>query len=143
MRLSAKAEYACLAVLELALHSGETSPLRAADIADANGIPQRFLVQILLQLKGAGLVNSTRGSAGGYHLAVPPEQISLWDVIHLIDGPDAQPVVTHHNGRTSSWEALQRVWDEASKAQMQLLRGVRFDRLMREASHAGADMYYI
>ena len=73
MFLSAKAEYASLAMLELAVQYGDPRPVRLADLADKHGIPQRFLVQILLQLKGAGLVSSVRGAAGGYQLARPPE----------------------------------------------------------------------
>ena len=79
MRISAKAEYACVAMLELAANYGEPQPVRIKAIADAQGIPQRFLVQILLQLKTAGLVASVRGASGGYQLARPPETISLAD----------------------------------------------------------------
>src|SRR5262249_40732103 len=86
MRVSAKAEYACIAMLELAANQAEHRPVRVKNIADAHDIPQRFLVQILLQLKGAGLVESTRGASGGYQLAKPPEKISLGSVIHAIDG---------------------------------------------------------
>src|SRR5215831_2935849 len=85
MKVSAKAEYACVAMLELASSRSETQPVRVKAIADAHGIPLRFLVQILLQLKGADLVASTRGAAGGYHLTRTPEAISLADVINVID----------------------------------------------------------
>src|SRR3954452_13586856 len=74
MRVSAKAEYACIAMLELASSYGETQPVRVKTIADQHGIPQRFLVQILLQLKGAGYVTSIRGASGGYQLVRPPEE---------------------------------------------------------------------
>ena len=81
MTISAKVEYACVAILELAARYDSDEPVRIRDIADAHGIPSRFLVQILLQLKGAGLVQSTRGATGGYALAKPPEAISLADVM--------------------------------------------------------------
>ena len=68
MNISAKTEYACVAVLELALNYGSGQPLQVRRIAEAHGIPSRFLVQILLQLKAAGLVSSTRGASGGYQL---------------------------------------------------------------------------
>src|SRR6187401_3716277 len=92
MIVSAKTEYACIAVLELAARHGSGEPVRIREIADAHGIPSRFLVQILLQLKGAGLVQSTRGATGGYALAKPPEAISLADVMAplgsaLLEGP--------------------------------------------------------
>src|SRR5215472_4759389 len=89
MRVSAKAEYACIAMLELATNYAEPQPVRVKAIADAHGIPLRFLVQILLQLKTAGLVASVRGAAGGYQLARRPSEITLADIIGAID-PEPQ-----------------------------------------------------
>ena len=89
MKISAKAEYACLAVLALARQGPESSPLHIREISEAYGIPERYLVQILLQLKGAGLVASTRGAAGGYRLARAASSISLSEVLVAVDGPDA------------------------------------------------------
>ena len=66
MKLSAKTEYACLAMLQMAREYENAEPLQIRRIAEEQGIPARFLVQILLQLKGASLVASTRGAAGGY-----------------------------------------------------------------------------
>src|SRR6185437_13309615 len=92
MRLSAKAQYACVAMVELACNYGVKTPVHLKSIAENHGISQRFLVQILLQLKGAGLVESTRGAAGGYQLARPPVKISLAEVVHAIDqAPPAAP----------------------------------------------------
>jgi Rrf2 family protein len=88
MNLSAKTEYACLAMLQLAADHDSGEPVQIRRIADEQGIPARFLVQILLQLKGAGLVASTRGAAGGYRLARPPIEISLADVVDVIEGDD-------------------------------------------------------
>jgi Rrf2 family protein len=88
MNLSAKTEYGCLAMLELAKEYDSREPLQLRCIAAEHGIPSRFLVQILLQLKGAGLVASTRGAAGGYRLARPPQEITLADVIAVIEGDD-------------------------------------------------------
>src|ERR671923_1595541 len=91
MRVSAKAEYACVAMLELAANYRQPQPVRIKAIADAQGIPPRFLVQILLQLKTAGLVASVRGAAGGYQLAKPPERITLADIINAIDDRTLAP----------------------------------------------------
>ena len=71
MRISAKAEYACIAMIELATSHGEPQPVRIKTIADNHGIPQRFLVQILLQLKGAGLVVSVRAPPADISSPVP------------------------------------------------------------------------
>ena len=86
MKLSAKTEYACLAMLELAKEFDSGEPVQLRRIAAEHGIPSRFLVQILLQLKGASLVASTRGAAGGYRLARSPGEITLADVIEVIEG---------------------------------------------------------
>jgi Rrf2 family protein len=88
MNLSAKTEYACLAMLELAKEYDSGEPVQLRRIVAEQGIPARFLVQILLQLKGASLVASTRGAAGGYRLARPPGEITLADVIEVIEGDD-------------------------------------------------------
>ena len=87
MRLSAKAQYACVAMVELAASHGNPQPVHLKAIADKHGISQRFLVQILLQLKGAGLVDSTRGATGGYLLGRSPDRITLAEIVHAIDQP--------------------------------------------------------
>jgi Rrf2 family protein len=86
VRVSAKTDYAIRALLELAAVSGET-PLKGERIATAQGIPLRFLENILMQLRHAGLVESRRGADGGYRLARAPEAVTLADVIRAIDGP--------------------------------------------------------
>ena len=85
MRLSAKADYALRASVELAV-AGD-GPLKAEAVARAQEIPLRFLEHILLDLKHAGLVSSQRGADGGYWLARPPEEITLADVIRAVEGP--------------------------------------------------------
>jgi Rrf2 family protein len=85
MRLSAKADYALRASLELA--SAGEGHVKAEALARAQAIPLRFLEQILLDLKHAGLVASQRGAEGGYWLAKPPIEISLADVIRAVEGP--------------------------------------------------------
>ncbi len=89
MKISAKAEYACLAMLALARQRSDDVPVRIKEISEAHAIPERYLVQILLQLKGAGLVHSTRGASGGYRLARPAATISLSEVLTAVDGPEA------------------------------------------------------
>jgi len=85
MRLSAKADYALRASLELA--AAREGHVKAEMLARAQKIPLRFLEQILLDLKHAGLVSSQRGAEGGYWLAKPPGEISLADVIRAVEGP--------------------------------------------------------
>src|ERR671924_2201937 len=88
MRVSAKAEYAIKAVLDLAMHQrGELIPIQ--DIAARQAIPQRYLEQVLLALKRAGLLTSKRGSSGGYHLTRPPEEITVGAVLRAVEGTEA------------------------------------------------------
>jgi Rrf2 family protein len=85
MILNAKTEYACLAMLQLALEYQSGEPVRVGRIAGEHGIPKRFLVQILLQLKHSGLVESLRGASGGYRLGHHPENISMADILQAVE----------------------------------------------------------
>ena len=86
VRLSVKAEYACLAMSYLSKHY-DKGWIRIEEIADSQDIPQKFLEQILLSLKQAGYLKSRRGSNGGYALAKAPNQIRIADIVRLISGP--------------------------------------------------------
>jgi Rrf2 family protein len=142
MRVSAKAEYACIAVLALATSHGTPQPVRVKTIADAYGIPLRFLVQILLQLKGAGLVASTRGAAGGYSLTRPPQEISLADVIHVIDRPTTRPEPAAP-GSSAAVQALRAVWNDIQAEEQRLLERISFAELVRKTQQTGAFSYQI
>jgi Rrf2 family protein len=87
VRVSTRGDYACRALLSLALHRDDSGPTSVRDIAERTGLPQPYLEQILLALKGAGLVKSKRGVGGGYILARSPEDIRLSEVISAVDGP--------------------------------------------------------
>jgi Rrf2 family protein len=86
VRVSAKTDYALRAALELAAAPDE-KPVKGERIATAQAIPLRFLENILMQLRHAGLVESRRGAEGGYRLARPAGDVTLADVIRAIDGP--------------------------------------------------------
>ncbi len=87
MRISTRGDYACRALLSLALHGDEAGPTSVRDIAERTALPQPYLEQILLALKGAGLVRSKRGVGGGYVLARPPAEIRLSEIVSAVDGP--------------------------------------------------------
>jgi Rrf2 family protein len=87
VRVSAKADYAVRAVVELAVSDG--GPVKGERISQAQDIPLKFLENILLELRHAGVVRSQRGAEGGYWLARPPEEITLADVIRVVEGPIA------------------------------------------------------
>jgi Rrf2 family protein len=111
MRISAKADYAVRATAELAA-AGGTTPIKGDQISQAQGIPLKFLLNILSELKHAGIVRSTRGAVGGYQLARRPEDITLADVIRAVEGPlanvhEVRPDEISYPGPA---ESLRDVW---------------------------------
>ena len=87
MKVSTRGDYAARALLSLTMHPEHDGPTSVRDIADRTGLPQPYLEQILLALKGAGLVRSKRGVGGGYVLARAPAQIHLDEIVSAVDGP--------------------------------------------------------
>src|SRR6202048_4715544 len=87
VKVSTRGDYASRALLSLALHVDQHGPTSVRDIADRTGLPQPYLEQILLALKGAGLVRSKRGVGGGYVLARAPRDILLGQIVSAVDGP--------------------------------------------------------
>jgi len=143
MKLSAKTEYACLAMLELAARHDVGEPVRIRDIADEHGIPSRFLVQILLQLKGAGLVTSTRGASGGYQLSKPPDEISLGEVMAVIEGPESD---FNHSGtvaRNPTSRVLTDAWRQIAEVERNALQSLTFGELVSRMKRQIENMYYI
>ncbi len=86
MKVSTRGDYASRALLSPSLHHGD-GPTTVRDIAERTGLPQPYLEQILLALKGAGLVRSKRGVGGGYVLARDPAEITLAQIVSAVDGP--------------------------------------------------------
>jgi Rrf2 family protein len=104
MRVSAKADYAVRAAAELA--AAGRGPVKGDRIAEAQGIPLKFLENILAELRHAGLVQSQRGAEGGYWLARPADQVTVADVIRAVDGPlanvrGARPESIQYHGPAS------------------------------------------
>jgi Rrf2 family protein len=111
MRVTAKADYAVRAVVELA-GAAQGAPRKVDRIAQAQGIPLSFLENILTQLRSAGIVRSQRGPEGGYWLARPAEEVNLAQVIRAVEGPlvgvrGQRPEEVRYAG---SAESLQQVW---------------------------------
>jgi Rrf2 family protein len=145
MSVSAKALYACIAMLELAEHHGNADALvQVKTIADTHNISQRFLVQILLQLKAHGLVRSARGAAGGYQLAQLPENISMSDVIHAIDQEEpATPSALKKLRPSMVVQAVASVLQDVDSRQRQLLRDTSLAELVRRAETGSILSYQI
>src|SRR5215470_15676302 len=107
MRMSTRGDYAARALLSLALH-GSDRPTSVKEIAERTHLPQPYLEQILLSVKGAGLVRSKRGVGGGYVLARPPEEITLADIVAAVEGP--QLPMAEHPDHCEGHCVLQEVW---------------------------------
>jgi Rrf2 family protein len=87
MKVSTRGDYASRALLSLALRADPAIPVSVRDLAERTGLPQPYLEQILLSLKGVGLVRSKRGVGGGYVLARPTGDITLAEIVAAVDGP--------------------------------------------------------
>jgi len=141
MNLSAKTEYACLAMLELAQHFGEEKPVQVRCIAERHGIPSPFLVQILQDLKRQGLVNSTRGAAGGYRLSRPPQEISLAEVLDVVEGQTGP--TTYASAASPLAPVLLEVCHELSASRRERLEAIALADLVDRACEATEPMWFI
>ena len=131
MKVSAKSDYAVRAAAELAA-SHSDRPLKAERISEAQGIPIKFLEAILLELKHAGVVKSTRGADDGYALARPARDISVADVIRAVDGPLAnvrgeRPEDATYKG---SAENLTKLWVAVRAALREVLEQTSLEDLV-------------
>jgi Rrf2 family protein len=148
VKISAKGEYAIKAMLDLALSGdGETlQPIQ--DIARRQGIPQRYLEQVLLGLKRAGFLHSRRGSAGGYRLAKPPAQITAGALLRAVEGQQVVGSVGRA-ARGSFGDAggdLIHLWRAVSEAVDSVVDGTTLEDLRRQALERRAStkpMYHI
>jgi Rrf2 family protein len=131
-------------MLELAANYREGQLVQVKAIADAHGISQRFLVQILLQLKVHHLAQSTRGAAGGYQLARRPDNISLADVIHAIEQPTpaASPVLSALKP-SPAVHAVGSLLQELDTRERQMLAEITLADLLRRTEQAGTPSYQI
>jgi Rrf2 family transcriptional regulator, cysteine metabolism repressor len=135
VKVSAKAEYACLALIVLARRQPETRPVHVSEIAEANQLPHSTLSQVMLRLKDAGLVRSARGTDGGYWLARPAEEIRLGDVLQLIDGPNGSA----REIPGESARVLASVWHQIREFESQVLAQTSIAELAGQVSVLGAE----
>ena len=137
MKISVKVDYACRVMAELArLHgSGELATIE--HLAETEAVPANFLAQILLDLRDDGLISSRRGNRGGYTLARPADEISVYDILIAVEGQCLQLSGNFH-GR--SGRRLKQVWDEISQAVAEKTKSYTLDRL---STKNPTEMYYI
>lgn len=149
-KIPLKVRYAIFATLDLALRYGE-GPIQAKVIARRQSIPARFLEQVLHALKQGGVVESLRGSQGGYVLRRPPAQVSLVSIVEALNGsaesnvPDAG--MNGHSLRTIQQESLlSTTWERVRQAEREVLQSVTLETLIeqhRQIEQTRAPMYHI
>lgn len=137
MRISQKLEYACRALAQLAKHHDGRTLTRLEELAQREAVSANFLVQILNDLRRAGLIESRRGKTGGYLLARAPEGITLRQVVDAVDPALLQCSVSRDG---ESGAAVRHAWDEVSTTLGQALDRITLESL---SSHAGGPMFYI
>ncbi len=141
LKISAKTEYACIAVMELAVHRDSPKPIQIRAICERHSVPPRFLVQILLQLKTAGIVESTRGAAGGYRLKMSPDEVTLAQIMDIIDAPvvTGKRVVSQTGGDSDAAMVLKQVWDDAERCRHNFLNNITFAELIHQANDSSVE----
>jgi Rrf2 family protein len=147
MKISARDEYACSAVLELALnYDGETT-IRVQDIAERQRIPMKFLFQIMQILKRVDIVRSRRGTEGGYTLSRPPAQITVGDVLRAASGPFVQLSCLDSGNFADDCEKptgcqFKPIWAELDRAIAGVLNNITFEELVRRARAGQKHLMY-
>ena len=139
MKLSVKSDYAARAVLGLCQHVDSRQAIRVEQLADEQGLPANYLVQILIELKSQQIVKSQRGKEGGYLLARPPAEITFGDVLRCIHGEVFDSPALNDPKcpfeLSSTWKTLQRTLDETAD-------GINFQALLDQSADK-EKMYYI
>jgi Rrf2 family transcriptional regulator, cysteine metabolism repressor len=137
MKISQKLEYACRAMAQLAKYHDGRTLIRLEDLAQREAVSANFLVQILNDLRRAGLIDSRRGKAGGYLLARAADQVSLRQIVEAVD-PVLLQCSTTIDG--DSGQAVSRAWQKISSSLQHSLDQIMLDQL---TSDPAAPMFYI
>lgn len=137
MKLSVKVDYACRVLARMTRLHATGTLAHIEDLARVEAVPQNYLVQIMTDLRNGGLITSRRGKQGGYALARPPERISLFDVVEVIEG---ELLEINAAGEGQSGRRVIQVWSEVRGEFVAVCRRYTLDRL---ASRSGDEMYYI
>ncbi len=133
-KISAKGVYGLTAILELGLNLSR-GKMQIRDIAAAHGIPQHYLEQVLVTLRKAGLVKSSRGSQGGYALARPPSQIEVYDVLACLEGELEVIAEKHREG------ALDFYWTMI-ESRLRKVLDMSLEELILAKQHASRQLVY-
>lgn len=142
MRISAKIDYACRALVELSLRWPNNVPMQINMIARRQQIPMKFLIQILLNLKQMGYVRSVRGKNGGYLLAMAPQEIKLSGLIENMGGIGYSVPENRQSGNSD--RVMDLVWDDIEDAVLNAMAEIDFETICnRKRSRDKAFMFQI
>jgi Rrf2 family protein len=146
MRISSKGDYGLRALFDLAQRYGE-GPVQSDDIATRQGVPVNYLNQLLIIMRRAGLIESIRGPQGGHLLARAPEEITLLEILTVLEGQfiaseggrdDLRPAQLDDN------EIINKVWNEIRVTLEERLSSITLEDLcQRKRQREGSVMYYI
>src|SRR6516225_8100024 len=135
MKIGSKGDYGLRALIDLAEHYRSRAIIQARDIAEREAIPKDYLALIMIDLRKAGLVESTRGPGGGYRLARPPEEITMGHALRALDGPvtllDCTTDLGFGECSISLRCRMRNVWIEANRAVMAILDSTTIADLCR------------
>jgi len=137
VKLSVKVDYACRVLAQLARHHGEGRLAHIEELAKIEAVPANYLVQILSELRNGGLITSRRGKQGGYVLSRPPEKITLYDIVKLIEG-DLLGLGGNADGQ--SGRRVQQVWRDVRATLEARCKSYTLDMLVVKGP---GEMYYI
>jgi len=136
VKLSVKVDYACRVLVQLARMHGRTELAHIEELARLEAVPANYLVQILSELRNGGLITSRRGKQGGYALAKRPEEVSLYEILKLIEG-DVLELGGAVEGQ--SGKSVARAWREVRTALEEKCREITLAQL---SVRTGEEMYY-
>jgi Rrf2 family protein len=141
LELPSKVEYALLALLELTSHFDKSNPLTISEIAAKQNIPDRYLEHIFTNLRRGGMVQSLRGSKGGYILSRDPSQIVVLEVVSLVEGDRKDK----ESGDTVERQLVREIWHKANHASLNILERYTLQDLCqrRDSLKQEGLMYYI
>jgi Rrf2 family protein len=137
MKLSVKVDYACRVLAQLARHHGSDELAHIEELARIEAVPANYLVQILSELRNGGLITSRRGKQGGYALARSPEEITLLDIVEVIEG-ELLEITTAGAGHSS--KTVNHIWKEVRTAFEAKVRSYTLANLVAKNTD---QMYYI
>jgi Rrf2 family protein len=137
MRLTTKSRYGTRLMLDLALNA-QNKPVRLSEISNRQGISLKYLEKLISKLKKTGFVKSMRGPYGGYMLAKPMKDISVGDIVRVLEGSDAITDCTESDDVcgtcTLAGECLtQYIWAETGKAMFEKLDSFKIDKLIKKS----------